>query len=64
MPERSGVLKLEISSQEYKRRTGIVLDKMKKLGLDAFVFWNNTSVFYPVSYTHLDVYKRQSMASN
>jgi Xaa-Pro dipeptidase len=46
VPERSGVLKLEISSQEYKRRTGIVLDKMKELGLDAFVFWNNTSVFY------------------
>jgi Xaa-Pro dipeptidase len=39
-------LKLEITRQEYKRRTSIVLDKMKELGLDAFVFWNNTSVFY------------------
>lgn len=39
-------MRLGVSTQEYKRRTGIVLQKMRDDDLDAFVFWNNTSVLY------------------
>lgn len=37
---------LGIGAEEYKRRTDMVLAKMAQEGLDAFVFWNNTSVLY------------------
>lgn len=39
-------MKLTISSNEYKRRTDLVLASMKERGLDAFIFWNSVSVFY------------------
>jgi len=39
-------MQLGISVQEYGRRTEIMADAMKEKGLDAFLFWNNTSVFY------------------
>ncbi len=39
-------MSLGIGPLEYKRRTDIVLAKMAEEGLDAFVFWNNTSVLY------------------
>jgi len=39
-------MKLCISREEYQRRTNAVLDTMKEKGLDAFIFWNSTSIFY------------------
>lgn len=39
-------MQLGISTQEYRRRTEVVTAAMAEKGLDAFVFWNNTSVFY------------------
>lgn len=44
--ERLKKMKLEISREEYARRTNAVLDSMKEKDLDAFVFWNSTSIFY------------------
>lgn len=40
------MLQLGISKQEYSKRVSAVQDAMKDKGLDAFVFWNGTSVFY------------------
>jgi len=37
---------LSISPAEYKRRREAVLASMKEKGLDGFVFWNSTSIFY------------------
>ena len=37
---------LGISKQEYGRRTARITTAMAEKGLDAFVFWNNTSVLY------------------
>ncbi len=39
-------MEYRISAPEYKRRTAIVLQSMKDKGLDAFIFWNPTSVLY------------------
>lgn len=39
-------MQLAISSQEYGKRVGAVLDTMKEKDLNGFVFWNATSVFY------------------
>lgn len=39
-------MQLGISAQEYRRRTGFVTARMAEKGLDAFLFWNNTSVLY------------------
>lgn len=40
------MLKLGCSPEEYGKRTFAVMVRMKETGLDAFVFWNATSVFY------------------
>lgn len=40
------MLQLGISDGEYGRRVSAVQSAMKEKGLDAFVFWNGTSVFY------------------
>ncbi len=39
-------MQLAISSEEYGKRVGAVLDTMKEKDLQGFVFWNATSVFY------------------
>lgn len=40
------MLQLGISKAEYRNRISAVQSMMKEKGLDAFVFWNATSVFY------------------
>ncbi len=39
-------MEYRITAPEYKRRTALVLNSMKEKGLDAFIFWNSTSVLY------------------
>lgn len=39
-------MSLCISAREYRRRLDLVLDAMREKNLDAFIFWNSTSVFY------------------
>jgi Xaa-Pro dipeptidase len=40
------MLELGCSDKEYKSRVSKVQDVMKEKGLDCFIFWNATSVFY------------------
>jgi len=40
------MLKLSLSDMEYKSRVSKVQDVTKEKRLDAFIFWNSTSVFY------------------
>ncbi len=46
-------MEYRISAQEYKRRTDLVLDSMVEKDLDAFIFWNPTSVLYLVGFAFI-----------